>query len=459
MLFRDELKEVLEDLGFGYKIPHSGLWLSVVLGFYLSLPVVAYKLLPFIFYTRGHSRRKTVSILVLGDIGHSPRMCYHALSFSNLNYNVNLCGYLLSEPLPLLVDDVNVDITPLAVLANTHNLPFPVFAAYKVLYQCGQLFALLFSMRGSDYFMIQNPPLLPLLAIVIVFVKLFSRNSRLVIDWHNLNYTILNLRYNNDQHAFVRLMRAYEKTLGKYAWLNLTVTSKLKHFLVDDFGLDPHKVATLYDRPGTQFHPLSQLSITKEEILTHSLFKGTDCPILVSSTSFTPDEDFDILLDALALYDETNKPLFVFVTGKGPLQGAFLKKVESLQLKNITIENAWLSPEEYPLLLAAADLGVSLHTSLSGLDLPMKIVDFFGAGVPVVTLPFPAIDELVKHGVNGFILGKDGVSQAQLLCDQIQTVFADKQLLAKVRAGAEKESAKRWNDEWLAKLGQRFAYD
>jgi beta-1,4-mannosyltransferase len=34
-----------------------------------------------------------VCILVLGDIGHSPRMQYHALSCAAHNYDVDLVGY------------------------------------------------------------------------------------------------------------------------------------------------------------------------------------------------------------------------------------------------------------------------------------------------------------------------------------------------------------------------------
>lgn len=118
--------------------------------------------------------------------------------------------------------------------------------------------------------------------------------------------------------------------------------------------------------------------------------------VIVSSTSWTEDEDFQILLNAVEKYEhlaadskKTNIPNLLFViTGKGPLKADYEKKISKMKLSKTRIITAWLEQNQYPLLLGSADLGVSLHTSTSGMDLPMKVVDMFGCGLPVCAINF-----------------------------------------------------------------------
>ena len=64
-------------------------------------------------------------------------------------------------------------------------------------------------------------------------------------------------------------------------------------------------------------------------------------------------------------------------------------------MTKISIVTPWLEADDYPLLLGSADLGVSLHSSSSGVDLPMKVVDMFGAALPVLALDFEAIGKMI----------------------------------------------------------------
>lgn len=154
----------------------------------------------------------------------------------------------------------------------------------------------------------------------------------------------------------------------------------------------------------------------RDTAITH-LVNGTpqlrpDRPaFIVSSTSWTADEDFSLFLTALDKYqtaklqDPSLPRLLVVITGKGELRRPFeaevAKREQSGQWPDIAVRCIFVTAKDYPVILGCADLGVSMHQSSSGRDLPMKIVDMFGSQVPVLARRFECIDELVKDGRNG----------------------------------------------------------
>ena len=162
------------------------------------------------------------------------------------------------------------------------------------------------------------------------------------------------------------------------------------------------RLSTFQDADLVNFAGLSRHAPSEQTIFTYKSDEGIvklrpDRPaLIVSSTSWTLDEDFGVLLDALKIYETTARvshhlpKVIVIVTGRGPLQSAFLAQIAELESswQYVRVRTTWLASEDYPKLLGAADLGVSLHWSSSGLDLPMKIVDMFGAGLPVLSRDF-----------------------------------------------------------------------
>ena len=86
--------------------------------------------------------------------------------------------------------------------------------------------------------------------------------------------------------------------------------------------------------------------------------------LLVSSTSWTPDEDFSILLEALDTYDRVARvdaelpKVLVIVTGKGPDREKYMREVARRQgdegeegWKRVRCVSMWLEAADYPLLL------------------------------------------------------------------------------------------------------------
>uniref|UniRef100_A0A671XHE2 Chitobiosyldiphosphodolichol beta-mannosyltransferase n=1 Tax=Sparus aurata TaxID=8175 RepID=A0A671XHE2_SPAAU len=417
----------------------------------------------------GFDRR--VCVLVLGDIGRSPRMQYHALSLSKHRYNVTFVGFLGKN-------DTKSELH--TVIHTLLRLPVgPKILTYvtKVIIQSLQLLLVLLRMEIQSHILMQNPPGLP--SIAVAWLVSVLRGSRFVIDWHNYGYTIMALSH-GQRHPVVRLAKWYEHFFGPLASHNLCVTNAMKDDLQKNWGI---KATTLYDRPAAIFretplklqhelfmrlsdaHPQFRSEGSEEVKVEKTVFSVRDLTddtvtlragrpaLLLSSTSWTEDEDFSILLKALEEYEGFVKggaslpSLVCVITGKGPQKEHYRKLIDSLQLEHVKICTPWLEAEDYPVLLGSADLGVCLHKSSSGLDLPMKVVDMFGCCLPVCAVHFNCLHELVKHEENGLIF-----RGSQELAEQLKSLLSDfpssEGRLGEFRRNLRTSRGQRWDDNW-----------
>ncbi|THH11353.1 hypothetical protein EW145_g704 [Phellinidium pouzarii] len=480
----------------------------------IALAVTIIYVLRNVYMKREKAFLRSVAIIVLGDVGRSPRMMYHAESFAKARFQTYLVGYTGSTPISSL-ERLNVQLVHLSEIPSAFKrLPFLLLAPLKIALQVYTILYVLsvYIPHPPEYIMVQvriqqdlvqmihtnrahksrkNPPSIPTLALVQLVCKL--RGSKLIIDWHNLGYSILALRLGND-HVLVKVAKTFERLFGQAADIHLFVTKAMCDYLVKEWDLQGVK-SVLHDRPPSNFkraqafethdlfnklypslsspeltsflpHCLPTSSTPLTDLAPHSnspnnvaldmemmsdSFVSVGSPsasftrlrpdrpaLLVSSTSWTPDEDFALLLDALAQYErrarEVNETatscipdkhddgklpkVLAIITGKGPLKTHYMDKVSRLEHEEnwrwVRCRSLWLDVEDYPVLLGSADLGVCLHSSSSALDLPMKVVDMFGCGLPVCALDFKCLPELVKDGQNGCIFSTADQLSAQL---------------------------------------------
>ncbi|XP_056262508.1 chitobiosyldiphosphodolichol beta-mannosyltransferase [Pseudoliparis swirei] len=425
----------------------------------------------------GTDRR--VCVLVLGDLGRSPRMQYHALSLSKHGHHVTYVGFLDTKPHQDVLREEKIKIEAITEVKGVQFGPKIFSYVTKVILQSLQLLHVLLKMETQSHILMQNPPGLP--GIAVAWLVCVLRGSRFVIDWHNYGFTVMALSLGRT-HPLVRLAEWYERFFGPLAARHLCVTTAMKEDLQNNWGI---RATTLYDRPAAAFretplqlqhelfvrlaatHPQfrssgSEEENKKEERTVFSVCDLSDDSVtlrakrpalLLSSTSWTEDEDFSVLLEALQEYDgfisggEALPSLVCVITGKGPQKDHYRKLIDSLHLEHVEICTPWLEAEDYPVLLGSADLGVCLHKSTSGLDLPMKVVDMFGCCLPVCAIHFNCLSELVKHEENGLVF-----RGSEELAEQLKSLLSEFPSAAG-RLGAFRRNLRTsrgqcWDDNW-----------
>ena len=136
------------------------------------------------------------------------------------------------------------------------------------------------------------------------------------------------------------------------------------------------------------------------------------------------------------------------MTGDGQRRAEFERRFAGLPARRVHLRTRWLEPDEYPLVVGSADVGLCLHRSTSGLDIPMKVADLFGAGVPVCALDYGAcLAERVRHADNG-LLFSTARQLADILFDLFEGYPADQSMLDRLRVGARKSARPTWDEGW-----------
>lgn len=389
--------------------------------------------------------QKRITVVVMGDVGRSPRMQYQALSLCQLG-DVRLVG--------LQGEDCIAEVESLCTVCTIHDikafqhLPYMLRAPLRALALASKMLFVL--VKDTDLFLVQNPPAIP--TLVVVSLAAWWTGAAMVVDWHNLGFKM----FPTEDSLFARITRVCEHTVAVWvADFHFTVTAALQNWLHVNFALMMPKTAVLYDRPFARFQNGAKAAITREafeslglpkEITYDNVFVLKTSMLVVTSTSWTEDEDFDMLLQACLDYKSHNeRRLHVVITGKGPLLSKYKPMMEDSfpNAEHCTLHSMWFSQQDYPRFLQMCSLGISMHTSTSGLDLPMKVIDMFGSGLPVLAKRFDCVEELVRPHENGLLF-----STSHELTKQLEEIGRGEGTLEGMREYVKSNALEGWAQNW-----------
>jgi beta-1,4-mannosyltransferase len=394
-------------------------------------------------------------------------MQYHAASLADAGSDVDLIGLDGAEVIPAVASNPRIHVHRLpdrgfAGRAKGGISRFVFGSAMRGIRQGFGLFMTLLRIPKPDTILVQNPPAIPTLSVAWLASRL--RGARFVVDWHNLSHTIAAVKV-GDRHRAVKAIARSERRWARRADAHLTVSKGLAEWLAREYGV---KAAVVYDRPGAAFTRPS--SDEAAELWGRIAAEGKPGvarpPIVVCPTSWTPDEDFDLVLEALERTERQlkrggesggDKPpglsspaLLVIFTGRGALRESFEARAARRNFKAIAVKTMWLEPADYPKLIGMADLGLCLHQSSSGLDLPMKLADLRGCGVPVAVFDYaPVLAEVVTSGQHGVTFHDPGDLSTVFLSVAKGSIAADSPL-AKARTWLAQNAPERWDAQWTA---------
>jgi beta-1,4-mannosyltransferase len=387
-------------------------------------------------------------------------MQYHALALAVNHGEVDLVGLegaplhaaLTAEP---RIRSHRLSDRLFRSRASRGRTRFVWMSAARASMQAFMLLSTLLRLPKPDVILVQNPPAVPTLAASWTAARL--RGARLVIDWHNLSHTMLAVRL-GEEHRAVRALKRSERRWARRADAHLAVSQSLADWLKKEWQVS---ATVLYDRPPAIFtKPSLEAANDLWQRLTRDLHLGTRrIPIVVAPTSWTLDEDFDLLLEALERAERTltarlgasdgSAPdLAVLLTGRGDMKAEFERRVARRDFKRLAVRTVWLEPADYPTLIGMADAGLCLHQSSSGLDLPMKLADFRGAGVPVCAFDYaPVLTEVLTSGHEGVTFHEPG-QLASVLLALATADLSTTPAFAAARAWLAGHPGERWEAEW-----------
>ncbi len=213
-------------------------------------------------------------------------------------------------------------------------------------------------------------------------------------------------------------------------------------YLVDvfrEFELEAVAVSNLVDLSQFRYRPRERLR-----------------PHLVCTRGFSRYYSVDVVVRAFAEVRKEYPEARLDLVGSGPLEAEIRKLVEDLKLEDVNFTGV-ASREEIGKYYDSADIFINA----SWLDnMPVSVIEAFGAGTPVVTTSPECMPYLVEHERTGLL---SPVGDEKALAANVMRVLREPELARRLAQNAYRESQKyTWEvvrEKWLKVYRGLMSYE
>lgn len=264
---------------------------------------------------------------------------------------------------------------------------------------------LVFRYRKDELFIVSNPPMAPLLPLII-------RNRFRILIFDIYPDVLTEQGYLKPKSFIIRFWKRSNIKVFRKAEKVFTITEGMRRVLTQYAGEEDIKVVPLW----TDNNFLKPVSRSKNKFIRENGL--SEKYIVLYSGNIGLSGDVDILIDVAAR--TTRDDIQFVIIGEGAKKEFIESKVNQLGLGNVLLM-PWQPVSELPNTFSAADLAViSLGAGASKLAIPSKLYNFLSVGAPLLCIS-PAgseVENMVMRygcgrnfepsdimGISGFILG------------------------------------------------------
>lgn len=267
-----------------------------------------------------------------------------------------------------------------------------------------------------------NPDILHLqgsnISPYLFYTLLMAGNKKKVVTYHSYPSRELvahgHLKVKTFKYKFLRFIEKYTAKKMDY---NITVDTRLKKWLVEEFGKQMGSKIdvilngvniNLFDFKIDKFKNKSKHGLPKEN------------PVIFHAKAFVPKNGQEYLIRAMPSILKEIPDVKLVLAGEGPLKGEMIELIHQLDIMDNIRFDGDIPNKNIPEYMAATDLMVIPSIHINNLEEASSIllVEAMAMKKPVIASEIGGLKESITAGVNGLLVpDKDPEAIAKCACD------------------------------------------